>query len=168
MSIHLVIMRHAKAEAQGDSDQTRQLSARGKRDSIAAGRMLGEAGVAPELALVSTAARSQQTWSGVMRGLRIDLDPQVEEELYAGGAQDVIELLTTIDDSIGSVVVVGHNPAIELVSHALDDGTGTDQVRADRDRRYPTAAWSLFVAQIPWDHVHERSMTLTGFGVGRG
>jgi phosphohistidine phosphatase len=168
MDIQVVIMRHAKAEGEGATDQARQLTGRGRRDSVAAGRMLAEAGVAPQLVLVSTAARSQQTWSGVMQGLQIDLEPQVEDGLYMGGANDVIDLLTTVDDSVRSAVVVGHNPAMEMVSHLLDDGSGPDEVREARDRKYPTAAWSLLVADVPWGGVQESSMTLTGFGVGRG
>ena len=168
VDIQLVIMRHAKAERDGATDRARQLTGRGRRDSVAAGRMLAEAGVAPELALVSTAARSQQTWSGVMQGLQIDLEPTVEKALYTGGADDVIDLLCTLDDSFRSVVVVGHNPAMEMVSHALDDGSGPAKVREVRDKKYSTAAWSLFVAGMPWADVQEGSMTLTGFGVGRG
>ena len=166
--IQLVIMRHAKAEGQGATDRARQLTGRGRRDSVAAGRMLAAAGVAPELALVSTAARSQQTWSGVMQGLQIDLEPTVEEDLYSGGADDVIGLLTTIHDSVRTVIVVGHNPAMEMVSHALDNGSGPEEVREARDKKYSTAAWSLFVADTPWSGLQEGSMTLTGFGIGRG
>ena len=168
MTIQLVIMRHAKAEGQAATDHARQLTNRGRRDAVAAGRMLAEAGVSPELALVSTAARAQETWSGVMQGLQIDLPPRPDRDLYTGGAEDVIEVLTTIDESVASVIVVGHNPAMEMVSHALDDGSGPDGVRTARDKNYPTSAWSLFLGQVLWGRVCDGSLTLTKFGIGRG
>jgi phosphohistidine phosphatase len=168
MTIQLVIMRHAKAERQGATDHVRRLTDRGRRDSVAAGRMLAEAGLLPELALVSTAARAQETWSGMMRGLQIELAPRLDEGLYTGGVQDVIELLTTIDDSVGSLVVVGHNPTMEMVSRALDDSSGPAEVRTARDQNYPTSAWSLFLGRLPWRHVAQGTLTLSDFGVGRG
>jgi phosphohistidine phosphatase len=168
MSIQLVIMRHAKSERQGATDHVRRLTDRGRRDSVAAGRMLAQAGLSPELALVSTAARAQETWSGMMQGLQIDLAPRLDEGLYTGGVQDVIELLTTIDDSVESLVVVGHNPAMEMVSHALDNGSGPAEVSAARDASYPTSAWSLLLGPLPWRHVGEGTMKLTDFGIGRG
>ena len=71
MTIQLVIMRHAKAERTAATDHARQLTDRGRRDAVAAGQMLAQSGASLELALVSTAARAQETWSGVMRGMQI-------------------------------------------------------------------------------------------------
>ena len=42
----LVIVRHAKAEATAPSDHERALAARGRSDAGAAGRWLGEQGIA--------------------------------------------------------------------------------------------------------------------------
>jgi phosphohistidine phosphatase len=168
MSIQLVIMRHAKAEGPAATDHARRLTDRGRRDAVAAGRMLTRSGVSPELALVSTAARAQETWTGVMQGMQIDLPPTLDRSLYTGSAEDVIELLTTIDASVVSVMVVGHNPAMEMVSHALDDGSGPAGARTSRDKSYPTSAWSAFLGRESWDRVRGGSLTLTEFGVGRG
>jgi phosphohistidine phosphatase len=168
MTIQLVIMRHAKAERTAATDHARQLTDRGRRDAVAAGQMLAQSGASLELALVSTAARAQETWSGVMRGMRIDLSPTLDQGLYMGAAEDVMELLTTIDESVASVIVVGHNPAMEMLSHALDDGSGPAEVRTERDTSYPTSAWSTFRGQESWSDVREGALTLTDFGVGRG
>jgi phosphohistidine phosphatase len=168
MTIQLVIMRHAKAERTAATDHARQLTGRGRRDAVAAGRMLARSGGPPELALVSTAARAEETWSGVMQGMQIDLAPRLDRGLYTGAAEDVIELLTTIDASVASVIVVGHNPAIEVLSHVLDDGSGPAEVRKARDESYPTSAWSTFRGHETWARVREGSLTLTDFGVGRG
>lgn len=60
----LILMRHAEAERAAGSgrDRDRVLSARGRNDAAAMGRALAGRGMRPDLALVSPAARTRQTW----------------------------------------------------------------------------------------------------------
>ena len=52
----LVLMRHAKSSWETDDpDLERPLSARGERDAEAAGRLLAERGLAPDVVLLSPA-----------------------------------------------------------------------------------------------------------------
>src|SRR5579863_892928 len=60
----LILLRHGKAEASAPSgeDFDRSLTERGRSDSALMGRVLAGAGYAPDLVLVSSAARTHQTW----------------------------------------------------------------------------------------------------------
>ena len=60
----LILMRHAQAEASAPSggDEARPLSAAGRAEALLMGRALAERGLKPDLALVSTAVRTRQTW----------------------------------------------------------------------------------------------------------
>ena len=61
---HLILLRHAKAESASSTgrDIDRPLTERGHRDAAIMGRVLAQAGFIPDLALVSTARRAQETW----------------------------------------------------------------------------------------------------------
>ena len=60
----LILMRHAQAESSAPSggDEARPLSAAGRAEALLMGRALAERGLKPDLALVSTAVRTRQTW----------------------------------------------------------------------------------------------------------
>ena len=60
----LILMRHGDAERPhtGTADFDRALTPEGRSESRAVGRALAEAGYRPDLALVSSAARTLQTW----------------------------------------------------------------------------------------------------------
>jgi hypothetical protein len=91
-------MRHAKAEHTGASDFERHLAERGHADAADAGRWLAALGLEPELALVSAAVRTQETWDAVVEGAGWDLDPELVEGLYAAGTQTALDLLREVDD----------------------------------------------------------------------
>ncbi|OJF13021.1 SixA phosphatase family protein [Couchioplanes caeruleus] len=125
----LVLMRHSKAEHPGElTDFERQLTDRGRRDAGAAGAWLAAEGLRPGLVLCSSATRTRQTWHGVAVALgRDDTSPapevRYEDGLYDGGRTEMIDLLRAVPDSIGTVLVVAHNPTVSDVSILLADGT---------------------------------------------
>ena len=98
-------MRHAKAEQVGPSDFERALSGRGVADAVAGGGWLAELGISPDLALVSAALRTRQTWEAVADGaswLRCDsgfpsnfasTDMQRVDFTHKNAAQDHAEQL---------------------------------------------------------------------------
>ena len=57
----LLLLRHAKAEPYGTSDAERRLTDRGRRQAVAAGVHLREADAVPQVAMVSSAARTPVT-----------------------------------------------------------------------------------------------------------
>ena len=164
----IVVMRHAKAEQSGPTDFERRLAERGHGDAVDAGRWLAAQGVEPELALVSAAARTQQTWEAVAEGAGWDLDPELDEGLYSAGTQTALDLLRAVDDGITTVVVVGHNPTMASLAAVLDDGAGDEEVGTSLAMDYPTSAVTVFEYDGRWTDLDEASATAVAFHVGRG
>ena len=64
----LILMRHAKSSwaDPGQRDLDRPLNKRGRRSAALVGGWLKRKGYRPDQALVSSARRAQETWSGVV------------------------------------------------------------------------------------------------------
>lgn len=159
----LVIMRHAKAEASAPTDFERRLTERGHRDAADAGRWLAAAGVEPDYALVSAAARTIQTWESVAEAAGWDVDlAEFDDDLYSANTDAALGLINQIDDGFETVVVVGHNPAIGALAQLLDDTDGVEL------GDFATGAVAVFVIDGGWDDLTAESATPTGFYLGRG
>jgi len=115
----LVLLRHSKAErGEGMADFDRPLSARGRRDSAMAGEWLTKHGYEPDLVLCSPARRAAQTWEGVVLGLPDPPEVWYDDRLYAAGPREMLEILRKVDTE--RVMVIAHNPTLEVVSAMLD------------------------------------------------
>jgi phosphohistidine phosphatase len=163
----IVVMRHAKAEQTGATDFERHLSERGHADAAEAGRWLAARGVEPELALVSAAVRTQETWDSLVEGAGWDLDPELDEGLYSAGTQVALDLLRAVDDGITSVVMVGHNPTTASLAAILDDGEGDEEAGNELALGYPTSAVTVFEYDGKWSELDEASASVVAFHVGR-
>jgi phosphohistidine phosphatase len=118
----LVILRHAKAEPpeRYARDVDRPLSKRGHRDAAAAGRWLVDAGFTPDLVLCSPAVRTRETWQEV--GAKFQEEPVVvyEPVLYTGDTSDALELVKASQPGAASVLLVGHDPTVSVLTRLLD------------------------------------------------
>lgn len=121
----LVLLRHAKADRPaGLADVDRPLTDRGHADASAAGAWLASHGHVPDLVICSPAKRTRQTWHGVALALPTAPSVQYERRAYQGGAQDLLSLVTGAETEVGTVLVIGHNPAVSLLSGLLDPSGG--------------------------------------------
>jgi phosphohistidine phosphatase len=125
----LVILRHAKADRPaGVPDVDRPLTERGHADAAAAGAWLAARGYPPDLVLCSPARRTRQTWHGVAMALSAARAPEVRYEaaIYHDGVADVLDLLKGVPETAGSVLLIGHNPTVSLLSTLLDRDSDRD------------------------------------------
>jgi phosphohistidine phosphatase len=164
----VVVMRHAKAEQVGPTDFERALSARGLADGAAAGGWLAGLGVEPDLALVSAARRTVETWAAVVEGASWSLSPTLDEGLYSAGPETALDLLRALDPSVGSVVVVGHNPTMAYLASMLDDGEGDAAAGNALATGFPTSALAVFSYDGDWSDLDPASACLVAFHVARG
>ncbi|MET1059859.1 MAG: histidine phosphatase family protein [Nocardioides sp.] len=164
----LVIMRHSKAEPSGASDHERVLTDRGTADADEAGAWLGRSGTTPDRALVSDAARTRGTWEALAGGAGWSLAPDYDASLYAAGPETALDLVRETDDSVGTLVVVGHNPTMAYVAQMLDDGEGDAEAVAGMNEGFPTSAVAVFAVEGPWADLEMGGARLTAFHVGRG
>lgn len=167
-SRRLVIMRHAKAESTAPSDHERELASRGMTDAEAAGRWLGAQGIAPDMALVSDAVRTRQTWEQVAAGAGWDESAvDFSEGLYAAGSDSAFDLLRETDAAVTTLVVIGHNPTMAYVAELIDDGEGDEDATTGMViRGFPTSALAVFTVEGPWADLGPGTGRLAAFHAG--
>jgi phosphohistidine phosphatase len=130
----LLLLRHAKSAGKDDprlSDHERPLALRGERACAAMAEHM--AGTEVDLVLCSTARRAVETWEGVKRGVHAG-EVRFEDELYTFDEDDLHERLGALGSEPDSVLLVGHNPALEML---ILDLTGEDV------GKFPTAALAV-------------------------
>ncbi|WP_018684136.1 SixA phosphatase family protein [Actinokineospora enzanensis] len=119
----LVVLRHAKsAWPDGVPDYRRPLNDRGRRDAPAVGRWLATHIEDIDLALVSPATRTRQTWELAAAHLPTVPPTTFDEQLYGEGAGSILTVLAEIPDTARTILLIGHNPDLEDVVETL---TGT-------------------------------------------
>jgi phosphohistidine phosphatase len=118
MAPQLWLLRHGEAvphESKPDAD--RELTARGERQAVIAGKALARLGVEFSACYVSPKVRARDT--GRLACQALNVEPQDAEVLADGyDADDAWEQLLAHDDE-AKVLVVGHNPSFEQVVHDL-------------------------------------------------
>lgn len=142
----LILMRHAKAEAKAPSgeDFDRSLTERGSRDAVIMGRVLAEAGMTPDVALVSAAERTRQTWAGLAESFP-NAQARFDRKLYNAASPAIHAAIEDAADEADTVLVVGHNPGIpmamlELIIEAAEPASVLDKARGS----FPTASAVAF------------------------
>lgn len=164
----LVLVRHAQAVDAAVTDAERELSARGRSDALAAGRWLAQQGVRPDHALVSSAVRTAQTWAQICAGAGWSLAPALDRGLYEAGTDSALDLVRMVPEGTRALVVVGHNPTIGSLAHALDDGEGDPEAVTALLGGYPTGALTTFAVATAWADLAEESATVLAHHVARG
>ncbi|MFT4251137.1 MAG: histidine phosphatase family protein [Caulobacter sp.] len=142
----LILMRHGKAErhaAQG-GDFERALAERGRQDVALIASALASEGFTPDLALVSAARRTRETWDAAA-GAFLGATAETLRELYHAEAQEVLAVVREADAPAGTVMVVGHNPGLHDLSLRLAMGGPADPTELSKLRgRFPTATAAVF------------------------
>ena len=115
----LVLLRHAKSDwhSGARSDFDRPLNARGRRDAPRVGRWLQANAELPERILCSSAARTRETLDGVFEGAgwsEAETDVNYRDNLYLASERTIVESALEALDEASPVMVVGHNPGMDL------------------------------------------------------
>lgn len=169
MARTLIVLRHAKSDwPVGVPDGQRPLSDRGRRDAPAAGRWLSQAGLVPDVALVSVAIRTRQTWQLAAAQLPQPVPTEFVEQIYAADWTDLLAVARSADPQCSTVIMVGHNPGSEDLATHLS-GPGSDEsALALMAVKYPTAAIAVLDVPGEWADLAPDSARLRSFVVPRG
>ena len=159
----LIVMRHAKAEPFAPSDHARALTDRGRSEATAAGEHLAAAGLRPDHVVVSSASRTVETWDVMAQVADCDVQATVDEALYHGNPDAVLESLRLSPEDASVVLFVGHNPTASYLCHLLDDGEGEAVALEGLLRGFPTGALAVFEVAQPWSDLAYESGRLVGF-----
>jgi phosphohistidine phosphatase len=150
----LLLLRHAKSSWDDASlpDRDRPLNKRGRRSVAAVREAMNELGLAPDLVLVSPARRTQET---LARLEPWDDTPLIEsmEALYLANAEDLLAVLHSVNETVRSVLLIGHNPGMHDLAVMLTGargGTDPDAVAGRIAKGFPTGALAEFAITGPW------------------
>jgi phosphohistidine phosphatase len=164
--IHL--LRHAKSSWDDPSlaDHDRPLAPRGRRATARITRHVRASKLTAHLVLCSSATRAVQTWQGVRAGFAGDTRVEVADDLYEADAVALLRRLEALPDAVGSVLVIGHSPAIEELAIGLA-GSGDDRARARMRPKYPTGGLATLEFEGSWPELSWNRATLVEFVVPR-
>ncbi len=158
MTKRLFVLRHAKSswDDPGQDDHERPLAPRGRRAVQVLRQHIQAHEIAPALVLCSTARRTRETLEGIQPGG----ERRVEPELYGAGPGALIERLRQVPEDFGSVMLIGHNPAIQvLVLRLALPGGALEEVK----RKFPTGGLATLELECAWSELGPGQARLTDF-----
>jgi phosphohistidine phosphatase len=155
------VFRHAKSSwADPDQDdRDRPLAPRGKRAARAMAKHMRAVDVAPALVLCSPAKRARQTLELIAPALGTP-EMLTEKGLYAASAEELLERLRALPDSVPSVMIVGHNPGLQDLAGLLVRDAGK---RAKLVKRFPTAALATLAIEQTWRELDSGTADLVAY-----
>ncbi|HUH58938.1 MAG TPA: histidine phosphatase family protein [Candidimonas sp.] len=143
----LLLLRHAEADRPfAVEDHERPLSERGQRQSAIIGEYMAREKLVPDMAVVSTARRTQDTWQLAQAYLGADIPQRNEPRIYEAAHENIIDVIKDTPDHIGTLLLVGHNPGFERLATTLA-ATGRPSAMALLEDHFPTG--SLAVIDLP-------------------
>jgi len=143
----LILFRHGKAEAESPSgeDFDRRLAPRGVEESALMAAHLADLGFAPDVVLVSPAARTRETWAAAEPHFP-KAKAQFDPELYHADSGGVRHAAARAGATARTVMVIGHNPGLqELAVRLLTEGHSPASLVSRATRQFPTAASAVFL-----------------------
>jgi phosphohistidine phosphatase len=157
----LLLLRHAKSswDDPGLDDFDRPLAERGLEAAQSMGRELAAREWLPDLALVSSALRTRDTWRLVAAELPAHPQVAFAKALYDASAADILSKIRQTDPSRDSLLVVGHNPGLEDLARQLAGPGSEAKARKKLDEKFPTTALARFVFEGDWSALISARLT---------
>ncbi|WP_406057197.1 histidine phosphatase family protein [Streptomyces sp. NBC_01077] len=146
----IVLLRHAKADWNEESDHERPLAERGRADAPVAGRRLAASGLTFDLALCSTATRTRETWKLAVQELPQRPKTVYEDRLYEASLGELIALLNETSDEVSDILVIGHNPGMHALADALASEADGDLLARMNRSGFPTSAFAVLTFNGSW------------------
>lgn len=160
----LFVLRHAKSswDDPGLDDHERPLAPRGQRAVQQLAAHLREHEIKPEQVLCSSARRTIETCEGVNPGGEVVVEPQ----LYNASGDDVLKRLHRVPEHMSSVMLIGHNPALQVLLLRLTGANGgngrslnqdgdPDSMLSELQRKFPTGALATLSFDCAWSELSQ-------------
>ncbi len=147
----LYLLRHAKSlwTNPAGTDFDRRLSPRGLRDAKNMASFIKKSDLPIELVLCSSAKRTIQTLEPIRSILNKSAHIAVEDSLYRADPHEILNRLSQVPAAIESILVIGHNPAIQTLAHAM---APAGPLKEQMAVKYPTASLTILdLDNRSWD-----------------
>ena len=162
----LYVLRHAKSswDEPGLDDHERPLAPRGRRAVKLISEYVRDHGIAPTLVLCSTARRAQETLAAVQPAGEV----LVEHEIYGASCTELIERLRQVPEATPSVMLIGHNPAVQVLVLRLAKPPAGSNGRTAASRAATETDVDLIERKFPTGALAELSFACTWGALGPG
>ena len=149
----LSLLRHAKSSwsEPAAKDFDRPLNARGREAAPLMGAFMARRGLVPDLVFCSTSARTRETWK--LSAPKFGAEPTVElrDDLYLADPKRLLAAIRSADANASHLLVVAHNPGLEMLALQLADPDRSDGAALSRiASKFPTAALAHFEGPSQW------------------
>jgi phosphohistidine phosphatase len=163
--MRLMLLRHAKSEKAepGMADHERSLNARGRNDAPTIGAYMARHRLIPDLALVSTARRTRETWNRLTTALSGQPAVAYDDRLYDAGARAILEVVRETAPAVHTLLLIGHNPGLHDAARLLI-ASGDVEARERLNEGLPTSGLAVIdFAAENWRKLHPRGGRLERF-----
>jgi phosphohistidine phosphatase len=161
--LRLLLLRHAKAAwPAGILDLDRPLAKRGQEASLVMGNYMRSERLQPDLAIVSPARRTQETWERV-QPLVGEIEMRRDGRIYEAPAGRLLEIVREVEPEIGTLLLIGHNPGFEELAKLLIGEGDMDSILR-LGQKYPTAGLAVIDFElVSWGEVKPKAGRLERF-----
>lgn len=148
----LLLLRHGKSSWDDPSlaDFDRPLAPRGRKAAERIGRELAARSWLPQLALVSPAARTRETWEVVGAAMSGSVSADFPDSLYDATTEDVLSELRRTPKAVKTLLILGHNPGLEDLARQLAGDNSEKKALQQLREKFPTAALARFDFDGKW------------------
>jgi phosphohistidine phosphatase len=164
-AMRLILLRHAKSEkaVPGMSDHARSLNPRGRRDIALIGAYMAHHGLAPDLAAVSPARRTRETWECLLAAFATAPPVVFDERLYNARGEAIVAAIKQIGGTAHTLLVLGHNPGLHDCARLLI-ASGDVEARERLNESLPTSALVVIdFAGEDWRKLHQQGGRIEHF-----
>ena len=163
----IFLLRHAKSDwsTMGQQDFDRGLASRGIKDISLISDYVKKNNFKLDEVLCSSANRTKETFDLCADGFDFDIkNVKYLDDLYYGNHESIIDLLVNINQAANSVLIVGHNPAIQETVLRLSDTDQNSNLLNRVEHKYPTAAFCTLTSTIDkWSHTGDTMFKIKEF-----
>lgn len=161
----LVLFRHAKAVPSDGAirDYDRPLDTRGRQDAPKMGAYMARHQLVPDLAIVSPAKRTRETWELAAAAFPVPPPVIYEDRLYDASPQIILDVIKAAGGDARRLLIIGHNPGIHQLAVLLIAAGDVDS-REQLREGLPTSA--LVTIEFPfkdWKNLHPQAGRLHRF-----
>jgi phosphohistidine phosphatase len=158
----LYLLRHAKSSWDDPAlpDRDRPLAPRGYRACELVAEHLRRHKITPALVLCSSSTRTRETLERVSVGFSRPVDALIEDGLYAATAAELLARLRTVDSAVTSVLLIGHQPAVQELAVSL---VVAAERRGVLNGKFPTGALATLALPSSWAALAPETAMLTAF-----
>ncbi len=159
------LLRHAKSswKQDGIADIDRPLAKRGRSAAKAMRRHLAEKKLQPAQILCSPSRRTRDTLAIIQGAFATAVPIRFEKGIYMADPQTLLRRLKRLGDTVGSVMIVGHNPGLAQLALGLSDGRDSE-ARRDLAVKFPTCALAVIRSEAArWSDLEIGGASLDAF-----